>query len=145
MIKMKFSKLLIAILLIIIFLMIFANSIFAADMNQIYNGKNDKRVSNLASNALGVVQVVGYSAAVIMLAYIGIKYILSTPDGKADMKKQLIMYVIGAIILFGGATIAVAIGKTAREEIKTANVPQEKLLVDNTGYIATVDFNYFGL
>ena len=55
------------------------------------------------------------------------------------------MYVIGAIILFGGATIAVAIGKTAREEIKTANVPQEKLLVDNTGYIATVDFNYFGL
>lgn len=39
MIKVKFSKLLIAILLIIIFLMIFANSIFAADMNQIYNGK----------------------------------------------------------------------------------------------------------
>lgn len=123
-IKVKFNKLLIAILLIIIFLMIFANSIFAADMNQIYNGKNDKRVSNLASNVLGVVQVVGYSAAVIMLTYIGIKYILSTPDGKADMKKQLIMYVIGAIILFGGATIAVAIGKTAQKEI-TVSISNE--------------------
>lgn len=125
MIKVKFSKLLITILLVIAFIMFLTNSIYATDMNEIYNnGSNDEKFSNLASDVLGVVQVVGYSAAVIMLTYIGIRYILATPDGKADMKKQLIMYVIGAIILFGGATIAVAIGKTAQKEI-TVSISNE--------------------
>lgn len=123
-IKVKFNKLLIAILLVITFIMFLTNSIYATDMNEIYNGSNDGKFSNLASDVLGVVQVVGYSAAVIMLTYIGIRYILATPDGKADMKKQLIMYVIGAIILFGGATIAVAIGKTAQKEI-TVSISNE--------------------
>lgn len=125
MIKVKFSKLLITILLVIAFIMFLTNSIYATDMNEIYNNRsNDEKFSNLASDVLGVVQVVGYSAAVIMLTYIGIRYILATPDGKADMKKQLIMYVIGAIILFGGATIAVAIGKTAQKEI-TVSISNE--------------------
>lgn len=59
----------------------------------------------LANKVLGVVQWVGYAFAFGMLLYIGIKYTMSAANEKADLKKGLINYVIGAGILFGASTI----------------------------------------
>ena len=40
-----------------------------------------------------------------MLIYIGIKYTMSAANEKADLKKGLINFVIGAVIIAGAATI----------------------------------------
>ncbi|MBQ3414158.1 MAG: hypothetical protein IJH39_02170 [Clostridia bacterium] len=54
---------------------------------------------------LGILQVVAVGVAVIMLIVLAIKYISASPEGKADIKKTAVQYVIGAFLLFGSAAI----------------------------------------
>lgn len=56
-------------------------------------------------SVLGIVQVVAVSVAVIMLIILGIKYISAAPGEKADIKQGAMIYVVGAILLFGATTI----------------------------------------
>ena len=55
---------------------------------------------------LGAIKWVGYAFAIGMLIYIGIKYMMSAANEKADLKKGLINYVIGAILVAATATIS---------------------------------------
>ena len=57
-------------------------------------------------DVLGVIQWVGYAFAIGMLIYIGIKYMMSAANEKADLKKGLINYVIGAILIAATVTIS---------------------------------------
>lgn len=59
-----------------------------------------------ASNIIGYIQWIGYAIAVGMLVYIGIKYVMASANEKADLKNSLIKYVIGAVLIVGGVTIA---------------------------------------
>ena len=54
---------------------------------------------------LGFFQVVGYIAAVIVLVWLGVKYIMASPEGKAEIKKQAFAYVLGAVLLFAAGSI----------------------------------------
>lgn len=54
---------------------------------------------------LGAIQWIGYAFAIGMLIYIGIKYTMSAANEKADLKKGLINYVIGAVLIATTATI----------------------------------------
>ncbi len=56
-------------------------------------------------NVLGLIRWIGYAIAIGMLIYIGIKYVMSAANEKADLKKGLINYLIGAIIIFAASTI----------------------------------------
>lgn len=66
-------------------------------------------INNLGNNLLGIFQTVGYIAAVIILVWLGIKYIMASPDGKAEIKKQAFAYILGAVLLFSAATIVTII------------------------------------
>lgn len=70
--------------------------------------KNSTAAGNVQSvmgSALGIVQVVGIGVAVIMLVVLAVKYIAASPNEKADVKKGMTTYVIGAILLFGASII----------------------------------------
>ena len=54
---------------------------------------------------LGAMQWIGYAFAVGMLIYIGIKYTMAAANEKADLKKGVINYVIGAIVITSAVTI----------------------------------------
>ena len=56
-----------------------------------------------------IIQAVGIVAGVVIIAYMGIKYITSSPDGKAEIKKQAYVYVLGAAFLMLAPTIAAAV------------------------------------
>ena len=73
------------------------------------DAKMDSNITDLTGQVLGIIQWIGYAFAIGMLLYIGIKYMMSAANEKADMKKALIGYVIGAIILFAASTIVGAI------------------------------------
>ena len=62
-------------------------------------------VNNIVSQVLGIVQVIAIGVAVIMLVVLAIKYISAAPSEKADIKKGLTTYIIGAILLFGASGI----------------------------------------
>jgi type IV secretory pathway VirB2 component (pilin) len=65
----------------------------------------DGGATTAVSKILGLVQWIGYAMAIGMLVYIGIKYVMSAANEKADLKKGLINYLIGAIIIFAASTI----------------------------------------
>ena len=62
-------------------------------------------VTKTANNIIGIVQVICYAAAVIMLVLLGVKFITASPEGKAEIKTSAIIYVIGAIIVFAAGTL----------------------------------------
>ena len=59
----------------------------------------------VAGNILGAMQWVGYAIAVGMLIYIGIKYVMSAADERANLKGALVKYVIGAILIVAAVTV----------------------------------------
>ncbi len=54
---------------------------------------------------LGYVQIVGTVLSVIILMIIGFKYMLGSIEEKAEYKKTLIPYIIGAFMLFSGSLV----------------------------------------
>ena len=96
-----------------------ARDSMAYSAEDIYNGESTPAdLKTPVSQVLGVIKYIGFAAAVIVLSYIGIKYILATPEGKAELKKQLIPYAIGIIILFAGSAFAYIIGDLSKTYVK---------------------------
>lgn len=61
--------------------------------------------ANFGGQIIYILQFLGYTVAVIMLAVMGIKYIMSSPNERADIKSRLTPYLIGTLLLFAGSTI----------------------------------------
>ena len=62
-----------------------------------------------------IITNIGMVVAVLMSAFTGVKYMLGSAEEKADYKKDLIPYFVGAILLFGISAIVKAmlqIGQT---------------------------------
>lgn len=57
--------------------------------------------NTIINQILGVVQIIGVGVAVIMLIVLAIKYISAAPGDKAEIKKSAVVYIVGAVILFG--------------------------------------------
>ena len=62
-------------------------------------------LNRIIGSAMTVVQVVGVGVAIIMLIVLAIKYISAAPGDKADIKKHAVVYVVGAVVLFGATNI----------------------------------------
>lgn len=58
-------------------------------------------VNSTAGAAVSVIRIVAASIAVIMLLVIAMRYMISSPGDRADIKKHAVAYVIGAFVLFG--------------------------------------------
>lgn len=54
-----------------------------------------------AGVVLGVLKYLGIIVAVVALAIIGINYILSSVEGKAEYKKKILPYVLGCFLVAG--------------------------------------------
>lgn len=68
-----------------------------------------EKVSSTLGQALYVVQVIGAGIAVIMLICLGIKFMVSSPSERAELKKHIVIYVLGAVLMFGASGISALI------------------------------------
>lgn len=50
-------------------------------------------------------QTVGIVVAVVILLILGIKYMIGSAEEKAEYKKTMIPYIVGAILIFASTTI----------------------------------------
>ena len=104
----KYSKIIIA-LLVIATICTSLNIVLGTDVTIPTAGNVKGGASTAANNIVGavitMVQIVAFAAAVIMLMFLGIKYITASPDGKAEIKKSATQYVVGAVILFAASGI----------------------------------------
>ena len=119
----KMTKNIILILLLILLINSFLiNNIFAEGdyidiMDSIvkreYSDKTSasEKVNNLLTTIIVAVKIIAVTIAIIMLLVLAMKYMISSPGEKADIKKHAIVYVVGALILFATAGILSLIQK----------------------------------
>ena len=70
------------------------------------SGTGATGATNVGNDIIGVIQVVGILIAVGTIMILGIKYMMGSAEEKAEYKKTLMPYLIGAILLFAGAAFA---------------------------------------
>lgn len=61
---------------------------------------------NIGNQILGIIRVIGTVVAVGVLMVLGIKYMMGSAEEKAEYKKTMIPYLVGAILLFGAVNLA---------------------------------------
>lgn len=66
--------------------------------------KPDTSIFTITGRIYYVVQIFCYAAAVIILMIKGYKFMKASPEAKAEVKKELVSYAIGAVILFAVGT-----------------------------------------
>ena len=96
--------------LMIVSMIVFAcTNVFAAvDINQIKsNGTTgaDTMIVNIGSTILSIITGVGMILAVILVAVLGVKYMMGSTEEKAEYKKSMIPYLVGAVLVFGASAI----------------------------------------
>ena len=76
------------------------------DLSKYRGGEvESSKVKEIAGNLLGAIQAVGVVVSVVMLTVIGIKYMLGSIEEKAEYKKTLLPYIVGAFMVFAVTTI----------------------------------------
>lgn len=66
-------------------------------------------ISTAGKKLVGVFQAIGIVLSVVVLTVIGIKYLMGSAEEKADYKKSLIPYVVGAALVFTASVFAQSI------------------------------------
>ena len=62
-------------------------------------------VLSIGNQIIGIITTVGVIVAVIILTVLGIKYMMGSASEKAEYKKTMIPYLVGAFLIFGASAI----------------------------------------
>ena len=63
-------------------------------------------VNAIGKSIINVLSTVGIVVAVVILMVLGIKYMMGSAEEKAEYKKTMIPYLVGAVLIFGASSIA---------------------------------------
>ena len=109
----KSIKIVSIVALVAVMLMVFGSSAFAAVTIPGADPNLDtSSVNPIVSTVFAVIQWGGIIAAVIIAMFIGIKFITSSPEGKAEVKKTLMYYIAGIVLLLAASGIVTLIANS---------------------------------
>ena len=105
---MKLSKVLSIIVIALMLSVVATNFAYAIDPASIsaISVTGASKLTQTGGKILSVIQTVGSIVAVLILVVLGIKYMMGSTEEKAEYKKTLIPYVIGAVLIFAASNIA---------------------------------------
>lgn len=63
------------------------------------------KVQKIVGTVLDVVRIIGAAVALIILMWIGAKFMMAAPSERANIKQYSMNYITGAIILMGASAI----------------------------------------
>ena len=106
----KILKKILLIILLIVMLIVTGTTVFAdytpSDLTGTAPAGTMQEVKSIGNKVIGVLQAIGIVVSVIVLSILGIKYMLGSVEQKAEYKKTMLPYVIGAALIFGASTIS---------------------------------------
>ena len=117
MIKLNKTKI-ISIALIVISIICVTNPVMATINPEDYNPGQVTIGGTFIQRAgviLGGIKYIGIALAVLGLVIIGLKYLFSSVEGKAEYKKTMVPYLIGCFMLVGVSLIIQVIETIAKE------------------------------
>lgn len=77
-------------------------------------------IQKVIGAVLSAVRIIATGIALIMITYLGIKYMSAAPNEKANIKNQLITFTIGAIVVFGTTKLLDIVKNFA---VNSTNIP----------------------
>ena len=107
---MKLSKVLSVFVIAIMLVASVSNVVLASgnlnpsNINANYEGTDG--LKTIGGNIIGVIQTLGSVLSVIVLVILGVKYMMGSTEEKAEYKKTMIPYVVGAVLIFAASNIA---------------------------------------
>jgi len=104
----KNKKILIILINLILLLFLVSSTVFGTLIDEFDKSIDTSGAADLKSEGgkiVGIIQVIGTIVAVGMLGVLGIKYALGSVEQKAEYKKSMIPYIIGAVLIFGFSKI----------------------------------------
>ena len=103
----KVAKLL-SVLAIVVVLLSVTTSAFALtpkDMQGKDGVTGTQEITDAGNAVIGILQTVGIVLSVVILIVLGIKYMMGSAEERAEYKKTLFPYLIGAVLIFGVANL----------------------------------------
>lgn len=108
----KQVKIISALLIVLTVLVSLSSIVMATDIpgkiDQIAQGNanaDTSKVVSLGATIVTIMQTVGIVVAIVILLVLGIKYMVGSAEEKAEYKKTMIPYIVGAILIFAATTI----------------------------------------
>lgn len=101
----KLVKILNLVILAVILVSIFGNVYAITNPSEI-KGTTTTEFDTFGKKIIGGIQAVGSIVSVGILVVLGVKYMLGSAEEKAEYKKTMIPYLIGAILVFSASNIA---------------------------------------
>ncbi len=107
---MKKTMKLMSIVIIVAMLCMISSNVFASmlqpgEITPSYNNSATSELTGIAGRVMGLIRNIAVIAGVILLAIIGIKFMLGSPEEKSEYKKSLVPLVIGIIIVMAATQI----------------------------------------
>ena len=126
--KFKVKKVLIlgiiAILLSAAFSQVFA--IQGSDITSAFKGSTGtnlqgaSNVQKTIGTVLDAVRIASAAIAIIMLTVLAIKYMVSSPNDRAEIKRGAVVYVVGAIVMMSASFLVTVIKEFSDNSIKVS-------------------------
>lgn len=107
---MKKTMKIVSILLIALMMIAIATPVFAefrpkeVDANVDVQGA--EKVKEVGNSITSIIRIVGTIIAVAILIVLGIKYMMGSAEEKAEYKKTLFPYIVGAVLIFAASNLA---------------------------------------
>jgi len=106
----KTMKVLTLVATILLVVSLGATTVFGLTPNQLTGTEpTSNEITTLGQKIIGILQTVGIVLSVVILVVLGLKYMMGSAEEKADYKKTMIPYVVGAVCIFLAPTIANAV------------------------------------
>jgi len=105
---MKKVRILSAIMMVVMIIAILGNVALAYDPSLITGDTSSTaatEIKTVGEKILGPIQIVGTIASVVTLVILGIKYMTGSVEEKAEYKKTLMPYLIGAVFVLAATNI----------------------------------------
>ena len=61
---------------------------------------------SLGGKIIGMIQAIGNIVSIAVLVVLGVKYMMGSAEEKAEYKKTMIPYIVGAVLVFAASNIA---------------------------------------
>ena len=104
----KFVKIL-NIALVAMMLVCISTSVFALTPSELKPADNvtgSPEIQSAGNSIISILQTVGVVLSVVVLMIIGIKYMMGSAEEKAEYKKTMIPYIVGAALIFAASALA---------------------------------------
>lgn len=97
---------LVPVMMAVIMILSALTPVFAVTNPSSLTGTNTSSFDNIGKRIIGMVQAIGSIVSVLVLVILGIKYMMGSAEEKAEYKKTMIPYLVGAILIFAASNLA---------------------------------------